>query len=148
MILVNKSLVPLTHYKEHLRSNKISFYVSIAVRPDVSPAPVACSRNYCARCHSWTRSQVSRFYHATGDARPAFFFNPTFTSSRASRLFYLFIYLFTCVREMYRNGWRRTRVCVCVCVGVEQSVNVRRERRGSLELSSVCCNRRISMVDI
>lgn len=31
----------------------------------------ACSRVSSARCHPWTRSQVSRLFHATGDARQA-----------------------------------------------------------------------------
>ena len=39
-----------------------------AVTTHVFPQP-ASPRSFYARCHSWTRSQVSRFYHATGDAR-------------------------------------------------------------------------------
>lgn len=102
----------------------------------VSPAPAAYSRIYCARCHPWTRSQVSRFYHAAGDARrQTFFFSPH--EHHRNSFIYLSIFL-THVQEMYRNGWRRA--CNQVRVGVEQSVNVRRrrERRRSLELKPVC----------
>lgn len=94
----------------------------------------ACSRVSSARCHPWTRSQVSRLFHATGDARQAFFPVPS-PLSRRHRL----IYLFRCSFP-HADVWERmtsTLGAKCVYarararVGVEQNVNVKRERSRS-----------------
>lgn len=94
----------------------------------------ACSRVSSARCHPWTRSQVSRLFHATGDARQAFFLVPSPLSRRHG-----LIYLFRCSFP-HADVWERmtsTLRAKCVYarararVGVEQNVNVKRERSRS-----------------
>lgn len=95
----------------------------------------ACSR---ARCHPWTRSQVSRLFHSTGDARRASPLSPP----RFSRG-HGFIYLFTSMQfssrrcmgaddvDSYSEECVCARTCACGRVGRTSTWGARGADAGS-----------------